>query len=104
MEDMELVMERNTEAMNGPAGWTRAAAGRGTRRAPLVGGAASAPLVLASCQAGGAGAPPPASLQPAELSFMVSVNPQDFGHDRVVDQFQKALPQVKVELVHTPQN
>lgn len=35
---------------------------------------------------------------------MVSVNPQDFGHDRVVDQFQKALPQVKVELVHTPQN
>jgi len=39
----------------------------------------------------------------AELTFMFSVNPQYFGHDKVVELFQKALPQVRVELVHTPQ-
>jgi len=66
--------------------------------------AGAASLATAACGIGQRTAgPTAATLGAAELTFMFSVNPQDFGHDKVVELFQKALPQVRVELVHTPQ-
>ena len=60
--------------------------------------------LAAACGIGQQAAPPAVTLKPADLTFMFSVNAQDFGHDTVVELFQKAYPQVKVEMVHTPQN
>jgi multiple sugar transport system substrate-binding protein len=76
-----------------------------TRRRLLASTLGIAPILSACRSDTGRGPQPsPAALKPAELTFMFWVDPREFGHDVVVEQFQRKYPHITVHMMPTPQD
>jgi ABC-type glycerol-3-phosphate transport system substrate-binding protein len=74
-----------------------------TRRRLLASTLGIAPILPACRSDTGRGPQPsPAALKPAELTFMFWVDPREFGHDVVVEQFQRKYPHITVHMMPTP--